>query len=517
MRYLQFLLLLWVTNLGISQPYGIPDPSFLQTGIAAIDYNIMDNDFSASAVQPDGKIVVVGQAGGYPFIGRMLPNGSWDTSFGVNGVWTDTDHPQSGLNDVAIADDGRIYATGYEYVGVNHQYASVVCLLQDGTLDTGFGNPGTPGFVKKDIGLGLDFGKTIHIHTDGMILVGGGAVYTSPTTGITSIDNFIFRLFSYGTEDVSFGIGGVGYVNLNAGGAGGYVNDIDIYDGLIAVCFSSFPYFNYYSDRIRISLLDYADGLEINNAECVYYGGNVSTQQATTQLAFAQDGTLWVAASYIIVSNNFPEMDLYKINTNIQYGTFNLIAYIGGYIHRVTGLIAAANQLYLSGIALNGGKSAVVNFDNTGQLNLSFATNGIYHTDSIYHAEINSLTLSPNGKLICTGASPSIFHANTQSTHDDGFMMVLYTQNTTDISDRYNEISLNLYPNPSNGSFYIEKKGVEPYELLLTDLTGKEYYRQKIMATTESKLFLDTRVPPGIYLLQVTSGNRRYLKKVIVQ
>ncbi|MBX7241906.1 MAG: T9SS type A sorting domain-containing protein [Bacteroidia bacterium] len=514
-RYWLFFFILHLWGSIQAQNAGTLDITFAQTGITTIDYNNLQNSFSASAVQPDGKIVVVGQADGYPFVGRMLANGAWDPDFGTGGIWIDNSHPESGLNDVAIAASGKIYATGFEKVGVNHAYATVICLLPDGTLETNFGGNMNPGFVKKDMGLGQDFGKAIYIQPDGLILVGGGTAYTSPTTGITSVSNFIFRIYEYGTDDISFGPGGTGYVTLTAGNYGGYVNDIDFHNGVIAVCFSAVPYYLYYDSSIRVSLLDYSDGLEINHAICNYYAGNVSTSQATSRVAFAPDGTLWVTASYMITSNSLSEIDLFKVNTNIFSGTFNIVAYTY-YIHHVTGLIATSDNVYIAGIQTGGGKSYVLNFKSDNQINLNFASNGVFETDGVYNASIRDMKLSPDGKLICTGISPSIFHVNTQSVHDDGFMMVLYAQSAVAIHHPEKELNFSVYPNPSKGKFTArwEETGGQ-VQLSVLDISGKEIfsiYPEK----TATEYSPETEMTQGIYFIRITSPERNSVQKLVV-
>lgn len=514
-QYILFFLILIVYKGVFAQNPGELDLTFAQTGIAMVDYNNTQNSFSASAIQADGKIVVVGQADGYPFIGRMLPNGNWDASFGSNGVWIDYNHPESGLNDVAIADNGKIYATGYEKVGVNHNYATVICLLPDGTLETNFGGNGNPGFVKKDMGLGLDFGKAIHIQPNGMILVGGGTAYTSPTTGITSLSNFIFRIYEYGTDDISFGPGSAGYVTLTAGNYGGYVNDIDLHNGVIAVCFSAVPYYLYYDSSIRISLLDYSDGLEINHAVCNYYAGNVSTSQATSRVTFAPDGTLWVAASYMITSNSLSEIDLFKINTNIFAGTFNIIAYTY-YIHHVTGLLATNDNLFVAGIQTGGGKSYVLNFKPDGLINLNFANNGVFETDGLYNASIRDMKLSPDGKLFCAGISPSIYHVNTQTIHDDGFMVVLYAQSGVKMNKPKIELPFTLYPNPSQGQFSVKWDETSPeIQISVLDINGRELSR--IYPEKDIKEYsFELDMPKGVYFIRISSNNRNGVQKVVL-
>jgi uncharacterized delta-60 repeat protein len=148
------------------------------------------------ALQSDGKIVVGGSFGTFdsvsrPYIARLNPDGSLDTSFVLQG---------SGLNssveDLAIQPDGKIVlAGGFTFYNVT-PVDSVVRLNSDGSLDTSFSPTGT----------GLShYARIVKIQEDGKILVGGG---------FTSYDGtaqpFVTRLMADGTLDPGFAPSGTG-------------------------------------------------------------------------------------------------------------------------------------------------------------------------------------------------------------------------------------------------------------------------------------------------------------------
>ena len=93
------------------------------------------------------RLVLVGRAGGAALVGRYLPDGTWDASFGVDGRavldLTPGDDIAYGLD---ITPDGRIYAAGTAGAG-----AFVARLTADGVLDPTFG---TGGVVMVDLGPG---------------------------------------------------------------------------------------------------------------------------------------------------------------------------------------------------------------------------------------------------------------------------------------------------------------------------------------------------------------------------
>ena len=123
------------------------------------------------ALQPDGRLVIAGTAGGWPLesqfvVLRYLPDGSLDPSFGDDGVATADFGAEAKAYAVAIQPDGRIVAAGEaeEAIGLAR-------FLPDGTLDTSFGSGG---LVRTDASPGgSSEALELVIQPDGKIVVGG--------------------------------------------------------------------------------------------------------------------------------------------------------------------------------------------------------------------------------------------------------------------------------------------------------------------------------------------------------
>lgn len=512
MKQIIFFLALLLSFFSLfAQAPGDLDLNFLQTGQAYIDHSSLANHFNATAIQPDGKIIVVGQADGHPFIGRMLPNGSWDMSFGFAGVWMDYQSPQTELYDVAIAPNGNIYATGYENLNGNVDYAIVIALLDNGLINATFG---TGGYVKKDIQLGKNFGKSILVQADGKILMGGGSARTSPSTGITTEGKFIFRFNIDGTDDVSFGAG-TGHVIPQMSGAYGHVTDIAIYNGTLAASYATVPNVHYNTSATSVGLFDLADGFEVTTATCNYYSG--TGRQGLSRIAFAADGTLWAAMSYFSTANNFNETDFYKIDANQSNATYNIFAYTY-YFQEATAILPIQNGFLVAGPTEDGGKSDIVNLGADGLLNFGFATQGIFQTDANYNANIRDMKFTPNGKLVAVGISPSIYHASNQSIDNDGFAMRLYTQNSTALSPKISEQLFSIFPNPNNGNFTIQFKQLSTQShISLLDITGRKLCEQSDNKHAES---IEMNVPNlcnGIYWITVENEQGISSQKILIQ
>ena len=123
------------------------------------------------AVQPDGKIVVVGGAPGGAVVVRHNANGSLDTSFGGSGiVFTDLGLGiYSFFGSVAIQSNGKIVAGGYNLEHVVARYNP------NGSLDTSFGGDGivTTSFDKMGYPLGYGGVGGLALQPDGNIVAAG--------------------------------------------------------------------------------------------------------------------------------------------------------------------------------------------------------------------------------------------------------------------------------------------------------------------------------------------------------
>jgi len=133
---------------------------------------------SAVKVQPDGKLVVLGGVSvpapvyGTIAAARLLPDGSFDASFGQGGiVSTLLPGRQGGELDGAILGDGRLIAVAYSQI-LNSQANGDVLLAgygPDGSPDPTVGPDGWQAF---DFG-GIDTPVSLAVQADGKIVVGG--------------------------------------------------------------------------------------------------------------------------------------------------------------------------------------------------------------------------------------------------------------------------------------------------------------------------------------------------------
>ncbi len=177
-------------------------------GSGTVEKSVFSGDDYANsiALQPDGKIIVVGM--GEP-IGdffnmvaiRLNADGSMDNSFNGNGIFTtymgDAD---SYIFDVTVQPNGKILLLCEQYVSGTTTDPVLIRLNADGSYDTSFGDNGIAKFI---ISNGFDYVTQFALQPDGKVLVVGN------TAAGNYYDVFILRVGDTGAPDNTFGTAGI--------------------------------------------------------------------------------------------------------------------------------------------------------------------------------------------------------------------------------------------------------------------------------------------------------------------
>ena len=170
----------------------------------------------AVVIQPDGKIIVVGQtsADDNSIVYRLNPDGSRDTSFGANGQLATTEGGSEVLQAVALQPDGRILASGYTTNGASGSDALVYRIKG---ADDGLGSNVGPGGPGSGVGPGEPGTGTATPTRDarcaGVKVTRSGTARRDVIRGTSKRD----VIAGLGGNDLIFGLGGN---DLICGGAG---------------------------------------------------------------------------------------------------------------------------------------------------------------------------------------------------------------------------------------------------------------------------------------------------------
>ncbi len=153
---------------------GTPDSSFSSTGKTTVDFRQAGDGAVAVIQQADGKLVVAGRSfngsrGDDFALVRFNANGSFDTRFGSGGgVTTNIQGGNDVVMAMAVQPDGKLVLVGRSFTGQTAS-AVVVRYLANGSLDTGFGNAG---IVNSTL---MEGATDLVIRPDGKLVIAGSS------------------------------------------------------------------------------------------------------------------------------------------------------------------------------------------------------------------------------------------------------------------------------------------------------------------------------------------------------
>jgi uncharacterized delta-60 repeat protein len=210
---------------------GVLDPDFGNAGIATGPVGVGVK----LLIQPDQKLIVAGgdQTTDEIVVARFEATGSLDASFGDAGV-VRTVLPVKALG-AALQPDGKIIVVG----GANSDTGYDVVLVRytaGGALDDTFG---TDGVVTTDVVGDCDFARDAAVQSDGSIIVAGFA--GSGTDCFSSLSQVQFAVLKYqpdGDLDTAFGSEGVVLVSLSGHYDGATVVSVEPSGAIVAAGFA---------------------------------------------------------------------------------------------------------------------------------------------------------------------------------------------------------------------------------------------------------------------------------------
>ncbi len=486
---------------------GVLDNSFGVNGIVRTDINNLYDVFNAFAIQADGKIIVVGHtssgstANKESIIVRYNPNGSRDTSFGVNGIITAAySSAFDTLNAVELQPDGKIVVGGYSGLDfVLARYTS------SGQLDASFGTNGVvfTNYYSTVVGSSQDRINCIVIQSDGKILVGGFASY------FNSCPLTIARYNTNGTLDSSFGVGGktlIEFTTLQ------YSGNREIFDMAItptgkiyAVGKAEKNSSATRNDQIIVRFnsngsLDTGFG---NNGSRVF---DLGTESSFNEIKFQNDGKM------VVVGNKNQSMTLVRLLENatpdLTFGTdgrvFPPLSSLGVNISYGKSVsIQPDGKIIISGYVYgtHGYETAIIRYLPNGTLDSTFANGGIFdYSFGSGFQDGGFSALAPNGMLIVGG------NVNDNNIATDLFLYRISASalSTSDFSSS-NFIS---YPNPVKDILYIETAVYDHVTYELYSVDGKKVETLPARNLSNGIVGLDVSfLAKGVYILKAMGGN----------
>ncbi len=193
------------------------------TLLTTLDGVGIDSAANRVLLQPDGKILLAGfsisPTTEFDFaLARYTPEGALDSNFAANGtpvgtLTTDFAESTDLANALALQPDGKIILAGEAVPGdADTSQFGLARYLSDGTPDEGFG-PELTGQIL--VGSVADSASGVSVQSDGRILVAGTGfpgVYSPANAQV-----HLARLTPSGGLDSSFGTGGQSYISIGQG------------------------------------------------------------------------------------------------------------------------------------------------------------------------------------------------------------------------------------------------------------------------------------------------------------
>ena len=192
---------------GFAQDPGTYDESFGVNGVANFAPSSSHDFLETVLVQEDGKTITIGRSrydgSNYDvYVSRQNIDGSLDANYGMNGIMHLQPTPAIYMNagrDAAFGNDGLLYVCGYTY-DYNDNEGFVYCLDENGFVYPYFG---TEGVAVSEYGGGVVY-EAIDVDTYGRPIVTG---YLNDTV-------FVRRYTTAGIPDPNFGNNGTVKVDI---------------------------------------------------------------------------------------------------------------------------------------------------------------------------------------------------------------------------------------------------------------------------------------------------------------
>ncbi len=406
------------------------DPTFGIDGIVTTDFNGGSDAISAIAIQPDGKIIGVGNASGGQSIAlaRYNADGSLDPSFGIGGRVTTSVGNGASAGPVAVQRDGKIVvgaSTGFSWILARYD--------SDGQLDTTFG---LGGILIKRFGATYETPFDIAIQPDGKIIAAG---YAGSSHGY--YDFILFRCNADGSLDDgtlsdstpgdAFGVDSYVRTDLNASDvAWGMALQPD---GKIVVAGRTGGLFQ--SDAFALVRYNSDGTLDPGFGTAGVVTTSLAGTEGANDVAITTDGQIVVGGNTTIHGVN--EFALLRYTTDGQldthFGTNGMAT--AGVITPIYGVQSLALQpdgkIVAAGTTTNGNQTenfGLVRFNPDGTLDNKFGANGVVIADFFGGSDqAQTVRVQADGRIVVAGYAQQI-------SGDIDFALVRFGASVNDFS-----------------------------------------------------------------------------------
>lgn len=483
---------------------GSLDLTFDTDGMVTTPIGTVFDAAYAVAAQDDGKILVAGQSNnGFNYnwaLVRYNVDGSLDNTFGSGGiVLTDFNGNEDYARSIRVQPDGKIIVAGQASVDVSHVNFALARYNSDGSNDNTFG---TGGKVTTIVGGTISYGEAIALQSDGKILMVG----TASDNG-TDMDFALVRYNANGTLDNTFSSDGILITPMGATG-NDYGTSVALQsNGKIVVG----GYGLNLSTDFVVARFNSDGSLEttFGNGGKVFTNF-ANDNDLATSIAIQNDGKIVVAGKTWNGTDYDMAIARLNSDGNIDntFDTDGKKIITGLYDNIITSVyIEPDNKILAAGYSVNNVNfdftlfrfSTYGNFDNT------FGTGGRVTTHfGSENSYANAMTLDASGKIVLAGyddnSNDQVF-AVARYTNDITGISPAAEQGA----------GIEFYPNPLtsfttlkiNGSYFTKAN------LLIYIATGQTVFCQALSPSPVGSIqqTLNLNLPPGIYFYKIDAAS----------
>lgn len=514
MKRLILVLCVFLSKITFAQ-FGGLDNTFGQSGFVVLDAG-SDYDWARNiAVQPDGKILVLGQSDFLTtdiVVFRLNSDGTLDNSFDGDGkVVLDLNNSQDQAMAIKLQPDGKILICGKTvFLGVESPTEDVFLLRLNfnGSIDLSFNQQG---FVGVDLNNLNNFAYNMLLQPDGKILLMGMGYNLNSTF----IEGEAFRYMPDGSIDSTFDDDGKFSMPQNIGeettfrGAV-YTNDQKIILGGRKKTNSLY-------DIIFVRLND--DGTIDNtfDSDGSYILDLGSFDEELTGIYLNEDGKITASGRYVepglSKTVGFVAKILQSPELDTSFGNNGKTIFSSvETMYDITGLAVAANgNIYL--VANSQNASLVYSyqffgFNSDGMPLSNFGNNGqIIHSYEGQTITTGGIALQSDGKIVSCGVlSTGLFGSPAN------FIVVrLLNEIPSSVFENQANIDLLLYPNPANERLFIRMK--EKFcNIEITDIRGNIIMKSTVEPTTGIDI---SNLAKGCYFVSLQENQKIIKRKLI--
>jgi uncharacterized delta-60 repeat protein len=432
-----------LVNKAGASDFCLRDPTFGHDGKVFTNFSVTNgkgstDNATAVAVQPDGKIVVLGSNNDGFALARYNADGSLDTTFSGDGKVTHSFTPGTNYVEhavaVAVQTDGKIVAAG-TVIRAGYDFA-LLRYNSDGSLDDGTANDSTPG---NSFGRGgeviTNFQNESYELARAMVIQPNGKIIVSGTVNLDlagpspAYQVALARYNSNGSLDRSFGSGGKVITEISstyhsAATAVAVQNDGKIIAGgytyISENLDNSFLVLRYNTD----GTLDSGTANDSTPADSFGDGGKVTTlfhtyRDAAPDMLLLPNGKIVIAGSVRAAGESY-DFGLVRYNNNgsldRSFGNGGKVVTdfsgnrdIAQSIARqsngklvVAGRTNVARAGYYSSLDF-----ALARYNSNGSLDATFGGDGKVITDAHYRYDdaASAVAIQPDGKIVAAGTS----------------------------------------------------------------------------------------------------------------